>query len=325
VVDWTVWVGFLAVVLAALAVDLLLHRGPISTRVAALFSAAWIALGLAFAGVVAWLLGPRAAGDYLAGYLIEKSLSVDNLFVFLLVFRAFGVPQEYQHRALFYGVVGALAFRGVFVALGAYLLARFSWVAIVFGLVLLASAARLGLHREGEVHPEQGALVRWIRRQVPMTDDYAGGVIAVRRDGQLLFTPMLPVIVALETTDIVFAVDSIPAIFGVTRDTFIVYTSNAFALLGLRSLYFLLADAVRRFRYLHHALVAILAFIGLKLIYEEVVHLAETDRVRLLPDALLWHVPSAAPLVIVGALLLAGIAASLAAGDGPVREDAEEG
>jgi len=242
-------------------------------REAALTSSMWVALGVLFGAGVWVVAGGEYAGEYFAGYLIEKSLSVDNIFVFALIFGYFSVPAKYQHRVLFWGVVGALVMRAGFIAAGATLLDRFSWTVYVFGAFLLLTGLRMARQREDHVDPSRNPLLRLLRRRVPMTDDYEGQRFFIRRAGRVLATPMLAVLVVVETTDVVFAVDSIPAIFAVTEEPFLVFTSNAFAILGLRALYFLLAGMITRFAYLKIGLAAVLAFVGVKLLLTHVVHL----------------------------------------------------
>ncbi len=312
-VEWWVWVVFVAGLVVLLLLDLLVfhqeaHR--VTTREAAIASAAWIGLGLAFAVVVFFWFGTGETQAYLTGYLIEKSLSVDNLFVFVLIFSYFKIPNKYQHRVLFWGVLGAFVFRGLFIAAGAVLLSRFGWIAFVFGAFLIFTAYKLGTQEQVEVHPEDNPVLNVIRRFVPMTKELRGQKLFVRDDGRLKVTPLFAVLVVIETTDIIFAVDSIPAIFGVTRDPFIVFSSNAFALLGLRALYFLLADLVARFRYLDQGLALILGIIGVKLIYEELVHMHEEGTLPL-PDWAVVHIPSWAPLVLVAAVITVAVVLSL--------------
>jgi tellurite resistance protein TerC len=271
-----VWAATLGVIAAMLALDLLvLHRDAheVSMREAALTSAMWVALGVAF-GVGVWVVaGGTFSGEYFAGYLIEKSLSVDNIFVFALIFGYFSVPAKYQHRVLFWGVVGALVMRAGFIAAGATLLDRFSWTVYVFGAFLLVTGVRMARQGDDHVDPSRNPLLRLLRRRVPMTEGYEGQRFVVRRAGRFLATPMLAVLLVVETTDVVFAVDSIPAIFAVTDEPFLVFTSNAFAILGLRALYFLLAGMITRFAYLKIGLAAVLAFVGVKLLLTHVVHL----------------------------------------------------
>ena len=270
--DLWVWVAFTGLILVLLALDLFVfHKDAheISFREAALSSAFWIALGLAFGGVIFWWLGPRAGGEYLAGYLIEKSLAVDNIFVFALIFSYFVVPPKYQHRVLFWGVLGALVFRAGFIAGGAALLDAFHWMIYVFGGFLIVTGIKMARHRNQEIHPERNPVLRLFKRLVPTTDDYHGQKLTVRTAGRLMATPLMAVLVLVETTDILFSVDSIPAIFAVTRDPFLVFSSNAFAILGLRALYFMLAGMIQRFVYLKQGLSAVLVFVGVKMVISD--------------------------------------------------------
>ena len=265
----SIWVGFVALITVLLVVDLLLvHRTAhvITTKEAAIESAIWISLGIAFTGVIwAWHGGP-AAGEYISGYLIEKSLSVDNVFVWALIMSYFAVPREYQFRVLFWGVFGALVLRFVFIFAGVELLNRFEWMLYVFGGFLIYTAFRLVRQGDEEVHPENNPVLRVVRKVVPSTTRYDGQNLFTKIDGKKLATPLLAVLIVIETSDVVFAVDSIPAILAVSREQFIIFSSNAFAILGLRSLYFLLADLRDRFDYLQQGLAVILAFVGLKMI-----------------------------------------------------------
>jgi tellurite resistance protein TerC len=293
------WAGVVALILAMLAVDLFVfHRDAhaVSVREAAVTSVVWVALGLGFAVVVAMAWGGSAAGEYLAGYLIEKSLSVDNLFVFALLLGYFAVPAEYQHRVLFWGVLGALIFRAVFIAAGAALLENLHWTIYAFGGFLLFTGVRMARHRSEEVHPERNPVLRAVRRIVPLTSEYHGQRFFVRDGVKRYATPMLAVLVAVETTDVLFAVDSIPAIFAVTDEPFLIFTSNAFAILGLRALYFLLAGMMNRFVYLKIGLAAVLVFVGAKMLLTDV-----------LP------VPVWASLLAIGLVLATSVIASLRA------------
>lgn len=274
---WT-WAAFVAFILAMLAVDLRLHRDDhvIRAREAAGWSAIWIALGLSFGALLWAWQGSVVAGEYLAGYLIEKSLSVDNIFVFALLLSYFSVPARLQHRVLFWGVMGALVMRAIFIAGGAALLNNFEWMIFVFGAFLVFTGLRMATHRTAEVHPERNPVLRLVRRAIPMTADYQGGAFFVRQAGKKIATPLLAVLIAIETTDVIFAVDSIPAIFAVTREPFIVFTSNAFAILGLRALYFLLAGIMTKFKYLSIGLSAVLVFVGAKMIASEWYHIPIT-------------------------------------------------
>jgi tellurite resistance protein TerC len=266
------WVAFGAFVLAMLVLDLfVLHRDAkeISFREASVLSAFWVALGLLF-GILVWAwAGPTTAGEYYAGYVIEKALSVDNVFVFALIFAYFAVPVGYQYRVLFWGVVGALVLRVVFILVGAELLETYDWMVYVFGAFLIYTGVRMARHSNQEVHPERNPVLRLLRRVLPITDGYRGQKLLVRERGKLMATPLLAVLVAVETTDVVFAVDSIPAIFAITTDTFVVWTSNAFAILGLRALYFMLAGLMRRFVYLSLGLSVVLVFVGAKFIWSD--------------------------------------------------------
>lgn len=276
-VPWWAWVATLGVIGAMLTADLLLHRrgGTSGLRGAALWSAVWVLVGLGFGGVVWATMGGQSGSEYFTGYLIEKSLSVDNVVVFALLLSAFAVPAHLQHRVLFYGVLGALVMRGAFVAAGTAVLEQVHAVFYVFGAVLLVTGARMALHRDVEVKPERNPVLRLFARVVPTVDGYRGSHFVVKQNGRRHATVLLTALVAIEVTDLVFAIDSIPAIFGVTTDLFIVFTSNAFAVLGLRALYFLLADVIERFRGLRVGLAVMLVFIGLKMLLADVVHLPQ--------------------------------------------------
>ena len=275
-VDPWVWGAFLAVVVVLLVADLLLvHKTAhvISTKEAAIESAIWISIGLAFTGVVAWAWGGAAAGEYISGYLIEKSLSVDNVFVWALIMSYFAVPREFQFRVLFWGVFGALVLRFAFIFIGAGLLNRFDWMLFVFGGFLIITAIRLLRHEDEDIHPEHNPVLKLVRRAVPSTSEYHGQAMFIKEAGKRLATPLFAVLVVIETSDVIFAVDSIPAILAVSRDTFIVFSSNAFAILGLRALYFLLADLRDKFDYLQPGLAVILGFVGIKMILSEWYHI----------------------------------------------------
>ena len=267
------WGGFNVFVLAMLAVDLgLFHKRAheIHFREAAAWSIAWIMLALLFnVGVYFWR-GKETALQFLTGYLLEKSLSVDNLFVFLLIFSYFKVPPVYQHTALFWGILGALIMRALFIVSGIALIKRFHWILYLFGAFLIFTGVKLAFEKDKEVEPEKNPALRLFRRWMPMTDQYEGSKFFVRKGGRLFGTPLFVVLLVVETTDIVFAVDSIPAVLAVTRDTFIVYTSNVFAILGLRALYFVLADFMRLFHYLHYGLAIVLSFVGIKMLLSEI-------------------------------------------------------
>jgi tellurite resistance protein TerC len=293
------WFAVSGAIIAMLLVDLLVvHKDAhaVTIKEAAVSSAVWITIGIAFGGVVWWMLGGEKAGQYFTGYLVEKSLSVDNIFVFALLFSYFAVPAALQHRVLFWGVVGALVFRAIFIALGAALLERFHWMIFVFGGFLVVTGIRMAMSKEEHVDPGRNPVVRVMRRFVPMTDSYAGQKFTVLEAGRRVATPLLAVLVAVETTDIIFAVDSIPAVFAVTDDPFLVFTSNAFAILGLRALYFLLADLIDRFTYLKLGLAIVLAFVGVKMLLSNV-----------------WHPPGWLPLVVIAGILTVSVWASLRA------------
>jgi tellurite resistance protein TerC len=266
------WVGFGAFILLMLVLDLfVLHRDAkeISFSEAAVLSAFWVALALLF-GILVWIwAGPVTAGEYYAGYIIEKALSVDNVFVFALIFAYFAVPVEYQYRVLFWGVVGALVLRIVFILIGAELLETYDWMVYLFGAFLIYTGIRMARHSNQEVRPERNPVLRLLRRVLPMTDGYRGQKLLVRERGKLMATPLLAVLIAVETTDVVFAVDSIPAIFAITTNTFVVWTSNAFAILGLRALYFMLTGLMERFVYLSLGLSVVLVFVGAKFIWSD--------------------------------------------------------
>lgn len=267
------WAGFLILVAILLALDLgVFHRKAheISNRESLLWTIFWIGLALVFDGFVFLTLGKEAGIDFFTGFLIEKSLSVDNLFVIALVFSTFAVPKLYQHRVLFWGILGAIVLRGVMILLGVQLIERFHWVIYVFGGFLLFSGGRMLLGRGTEPHPEQSYVFRIFRRFVPTTDRYDGQHFFTIVDGKKVATPLLAALVVVEAMDVVFALDSIPAIFAVTTDPFIVFTSNVFAILGLRSLFFLLANALDRFKYLDVGLALILIYVGLKMLASDV-------------------------------------------------------
>ena len=291
------WIGFTAFVLAMLALDLgVFHRKAHAVRVreALAWTALWVLLALVFdLGVYLWF-GPERALEFATGYVIEKALSVDNIFVFLVVFSVFAVPARLRHRVLFWGILGALVMRALFIVLGAALLERFHWVTYLFGAFLVFTGVKLLAQRAGEVHPERNPPFRLFRRFVPSVGDYRGGRFTVIEEGRRRATPLLLVLVAIEATDIVFAVDSIPAIFAVTTDPFIVYTSNIFAILGLRALTFAVAGVMEKFRYLKVGLALVLAFVGVKMLL-----------------AGIYPIPILVSLAVIVALLAGSIAASL--------------
>jgi tellurite resistance protein TerC len=271
---WWCWFATGALILFLLAVDFAWHRGEreISLRKALIASAAWIVVSVLFGIVVGATGNWESAGEYFGGYLTEKSLSIDNIFVFAILFRAFAVPAAYQRRVLFYGVFGALVLRGVLIAAGASVLDHFHWVLYVLGALLILLGSRMA--RGGDlIDPDRNIVIRSLRRLLPVTSVYVGQRFVSRRNGTLMATPLLVALLAIEFTDLVFAMDSIPATFGITRDVFVVFTANAFAVLGLRALYFVLVGAIDRFTYVKYGLAALLVFIGLKMVLAPVLEL----------------------------------------------------
>lgn len=271
VVPWWGWLLLMGVIALMLAVDLFLHRDNhvIGFREAAIWSLIWVAAGIGFGGVVWWLYGGEVAGTYYAGYLIEKALSVDNVFVFALIFTYFAVPAEFQHKVLFYGVVGALLFRLVFIFVGAEILSAFFWAAYIFGAFLIYTAYKMAFRHGEELAPEKNLIVRMVRRVIPTEPRYDGDRLFTRINGKRVATLLFVVLIAVEATDLLFAIDSVAAVLAITTSTFIVWTANAFAVLGLRSLYFCLSGLLRRFTHLHYGLAFLLAFAGVKLILSE--------------------------------------------------------
>ena len=303
-----VWVGFNAFVLAMLALDLgVFHRQAhvVSFREASVWSAVWVTLALAFNAGVWHFMGQQKGVEFLTGYLIEKSLSVDNIFVFALVFSYFAVPAQYQHRVLFWGILGALVMRAAFIWAGAVLIAKFHWVLYVFGGLLVITGIKLLVSKDEEIHPERNPVLRIFRRFVPVTSEFHGASFFLHRDGRWFATPLLVVLVLIEVSDLIFAVDSIPAIFAVTQDPFIVFTSNIFAILGLRSLYFLLARVMSLFRFLKYGLVGILWFVGLKMLLHGK-----------------FKIPIGWSLATIGALLAVSIVLSLMFPEKPKEKEA---
>jgi tellurite resistance protein TerC len=266
------WVGFVGFILAMLSLDLgVFHRTvhEVRPKEAAIWTAVWVTLALVFAGGLFFFYGSEVGLTFLTGYVIEESLSVDNIFVIVLIFEYFRVPKYCQHRVLFYGILGALIMRGIFIGLGAALIARFHWVLYIFGAMLVITGIRMAIKQDDEFDGDDNPIVRLVRRFVPMTSKYEGKHFFVNVEGRRVATPLLLVLILVEFTDLIFAVDSIPAIFGVTTDPFLVFTSNIFAILGLRSLYFLLAAVVDRFYLLKYALALILTFVGVKMLGEK--------------------------------------------------------
>src|SRR6185312_4158103 len=291
------WVIFIAFVLAMLALDLgVFHRKihVVHPKEASMWVTVWVALALAFAGGLYVFYGHHVALSFLADYVIEESLSIDNIFVMVLIFEYFKVPAICQHRVLFYGILGALVMRGLFIGLGTVLLSRFQWVIYIFGAMLIVTGIRMAVKQDEEFEGERNPVVRAARRVLPLSEEFHGKHFFVVQNGRRLFTPLFLVLVLVEVTDLVFAIDSIPAIFGVTRDPFIVFTSNIFAILGLRSLYFLLAAVVDRFYLLKYGIAVILIFVGAKMLGEHWFHID-----------ILWS------LVVILGMLGLSIAASL--------------
>jgi tellurite resistance protein TerC len=291
------WIAFNLFILLALVLDLrVFHRRAhkIGVREAAIASFGWIAISVLFGLAILRFYGPQPALEYFTGYLIEKALSVDNLFLFLVIFRAFAVDERIQHRLLEWGVLGALLMRGVMIALGAELIEHFSWVMYILGAFLIYAGLHMLFPKKAQVHPEQNKIFRFARKHLRVTQDYQGEHFFVRNGGRLFATPLFLVLLVVEITDVTLAIDSIPAVFGITRDPFIVYTSNVFAILGLRALYFLLAGVIDRLHYLDEGLAFVLAFIGGKMIAEP------------------WlHIPVGISLGVVGGVLLIALLASV--------------
>jgi tellurite resistance protein TerC len=299
-----VWIGFTALVLGLLVVDLgILNRRArvLSFREALTWSAGLVALALLFGVFLMWREGVHHALEYYSGYLVELSLSVDNLFVFILLFQYFAVPAEAQAKVLQWGILGAIVMRAIMIGLGAFALQRFEWIEIVFGGILLVTSVRMMRSGEERLEPGRNPIVRLARRLVPCTDCYDGARFITQDNGRRVLTPLLLVLIVIEWTDLVFAIDSIPAVFGVTRDPFLVYSSNIFAVIGLRALFFVLASLLDRFVYLKPGVAAILAFVGVKMLLSE-----------------WWHPPTWLSLAVIVGVLAVAIAASLVR----VRRDA---
>ncbi len=290
------WTGFLGLVLALLALDLgVFHRKAhkVGFKEALGWSVVWVALALAFNAWIWSAFGRTAGVEFLTGYLIEKALAVDNIFVFAMLFAAFAVPSELQHRVLFWGIVGALVMRAAFIFAGAALLDQFHWLIYVFGALLIATGVKMLVLGGGVMDPRDNPVYRWFARVVPSTSEYRGQSFWVREGARWVATPLLLVLVCIELTDLIFAVDSIPAIFAVTRDPFIVFTSNIFAILGLRAMYFLLADFMHRFEYLKVGLALVLVFVGGKMALSG-----------------FWKMPTEWSLVVVALLIGTSVAVS---------------
>jgi tellurite resistance protein TerC len=315
---WWFYAGFTGFVLLLLALDLGVfhrHARPVSFRESLVWSAVWVALAVAFnyffyryaAGAHGEAAGARLGLEFLTGYLVEKSLAIDNIFVFVLVFAYFGVPLQYQHRVLFYGIIGALIFRAAFIALGSVLM-QYSLVVMAFGVLLILTGVKMLRAPDQKVDPERNLLIRWFRRLIPVTPDFHGQRFLVRLGGRWHATPLLVALLFLEMSDVIFAVDSVPAIFAISREPLIVFTSNVFAILGLRAMYFLLAGAIQRFHLLKYALALILVFVGLKMVW--------------LNDAFGGKFPIEWSLAVIAMLLAGAMVASLLRAPRGVQEAA---
>ena len=304
------WSIFSVFVLGMLALDLgVFSRKPheVHHREALTWSAVWVALAMLFNGWIWLRFGSEKGLEFLTGYVIEKALSVDNIFVFVVLFSAFAVPKIYQHRVLFWGVIGAIVLRAIFIVLGAALLERFHWVMYVFGAILIVTGIRLMILGEAEPHPERNPIFRLLRKMIRATPEYHGKKFFIRKDGMWFATPLFIVLLAIEATDVVFAVDSIPAIFAITEDPFIVYTSNIFAILGLRAMYFLLANVIDRFHLLKFGLALVLLFVGTKMVIAD-----------------FYKVPIGISLGVIAVLLGGSVALSLLRPPKHVEEEKEE-
>lgn len=290
------WIFFTLFIVVMLAIDLgIFNRKSheVSVKEALVWSGVWVALALAFnAGVYFWQ-GQEVAVQFFTGYVVEKSLSIDNIFVFLQVFAYFSVPAKYQHKILFWGVLGAIVMRAVFIFAGVALMREFHWIIYVFGAFLVLTGIKMALQKDKEVHPEKNPVIRLLKRFVPISNSYEDGSFFVKKENMILATPLALVLVVIETTDVIFAVDSIPAILAITTDPFIVYSSNLFAIMGLRALFFALAGVIKRFHYIHYGLAAILAFVGVKMLVSE-----------------FYKLPSVVALVIIALILTLAMLAS---------------
>lgn len=292
------WVGFNAFVLVMLALDLgVFHKKShvVSFRESITWTMVWIVLALLFNGGIWHFAGQEKAIEFFTGYVIEKSLSVDNIFVFALLFGYFAVPAQYQHKVLFWGILGALVMRAVMIGVGAVLISKFAWIIYIFGAFLILTGLKMIFKKEEEIHPERNPVVRWFTRLIPVASNFSGDKFFIRQNGALFATPLLVVLICVEITDLIFAVDSIPAIFAVTTDPFIVYTSNVFAIMGLRSLYFALSGMMNKFHYLKIGLGLVLLFVGIKML---LAHSA-------------WKLPTMLSLAIIAGILAISIIASL--------------
>jgi tellurite resistance protein TerC len=309
------WVGFNVFVLMMLALDLgVFHRDAheVSVKEAGVWSVVWIGMAMVFNLLLFFFweqlvpsssyTASQAATAFLTGYLIEKSLSVDNIFVFVLIFTYFSVPAKYQHRVLFWGIIGALLMRGAMIAAGAALIKEFHWIIWIFGAFLIFTGIKMAFHKNEELHPEDNPLIKLFRRLMPVTENYDGQRFFTRRNGVLMATPLFLVLLMVESTDLIFAVDSIPAIFAVTQDPFIVYTSNVFAILGLRSLYFVLAGVIHKFHYLKLGLSVVLTFVGIKMLIPDISRFL---------TGISYKIPTEISLGVVIGVIAIAVAASL--------------
>lgn len=293
----TLWITFNLFIFVMLIIDLVVFNREahkITIKESLIWTAVWIALACVFGTGLYFYMDPQSSLDFFTGYLIEKSLSVDNIFVFLLVFSYFGIPQKYQHKVLFWGIFGALVLRFVFIFAGVALIERFEWIIYVFGAFLVYTGIKLAFEMEKEVHPDRNPVIRLVRKMVPVLKTYEGPDFFTKVNGKWVATPMFVVLIVIETTDVVFALDSIPAILAITTDQFLVYSSNAFAILGLRALYFALAGVMDMFQHLHYGLAAILSFVGIKMLIAD-----------------FYHVPTPWALGFVAFALTASIVASM--------------
>ncbi len=295
--DTLLWTIFGGLVVVMMALDLgVFHRRSreIGFKEAATWSVVWIGLALGFGGLIACVRGAHSALEFLTGYIIEESLSVDNLFVFLLIFSYFAVPARYQHSVLLWGILGAMTLRAIFIVAGVALIERFEWVIYVFGAILIVSGVKMGLGKEKKIHPEQNPVLKLFRKLMPVTQDYDGARFFVRREGRAFATPLFLVLLVVETTDLIFAVDSIPAVLAITQDRLIVYTSNILAVMGLRALYFTLRGTMDSLHHLHYGLSVILVFVGAKMLIGH-----------------FYKIPTGIALGVVAGILVLSVIASL--------------
>ncbi|MEE9910764.1 MAG: TerC family protein [Deltaproteobacteria bacterium] len=299
------WIIFTVVILGMLALDLgVFNRKThvVKMKEAMMWTAFWVTLALLFGAGIYFFYGHAKALEFFAGYLIEYSLSIDNLFVFMLIFRFFNVPHAFEHKALFWGILMALVTRAIFIFAGVALINTFSWVMYIFGAFLIFTGIKMALNKQTEVHPDKNIAIKLLRFFIPVTRKFSGAKFFIKKRGVRYATPMLAVLLALETTDILFAVDSIPAVLAISKDPFIVYTSNVFAILGLRSLFFAISGLMKLFHLLHYGLAAILTFVGVKMLIED-----------------FFHVPVAASLLVIASILVVSILSSV------IWPDKEEG